>query len=131
MIQAVRRIQLPECLTDTILTKQGCACGGSYANKRYSDLLAKRLSSEDYLWMNGDTLGAFVDSLIPDFESNYKRMFDVVRNPPTPAHAVSINGLRGDRQMGRTGSDLKRFEDNKLVMDRYVLLSLNTVQTFL
>lgn len=96
----------------------GCACGGIYANKNFSNLVADRLASEDYLWMNGDSLTSIVDRLIPKFESSHKRMFNIVKTPPTPAHGIAITGLRGDRQMGRTGDDAKRFEAGALMMDR-------------
>jgi hypothetical protein len=102
----------------TKLRTVGCACGGIYANKNYWSLLADRLESEGYLGMNGDSLTSIVDRLIPDFESSHKRRFDCIKNPPTPAHGIPINGLRGDKQMGRTGDDLKRFEDSFLRMDR-------------
>lgn len=77
-----------------------------------------RLKGEEYLRTNGDSIEFIADRLMPDFESNHKRRFDMVQNPPTPAHGVSINGLRGDRQMGRVGNDLKRFDDSFLMMDR-------------
>jgi hypothetical protein len=68
--------------------------------------------------MNGRPLASIVDRLIPEFESSLKRKFDMVKNPPTPAHGITIDGLRGDRQMGRTGNDVKRFEASSLIMDR-------------
>ena len=115
-MQMVRRIQRSQLSTK--LRTVGCACGGIYANKNYWNLLADRLRSEAYLGMNGDSLTSIVDRLIPEFESSHKRRFDFVKNPPTPAHGVPINGLRGDTQIGRKGEDKKRFEDSFLMMDR-------------
>lgn len=72
-----------------------------------------KLADETYLEVNGNTLEAIVQDLIPNFEDFDKRLKDCTK---APRNRLKIPGLLGDRRQGRVGQAKKDFDDNFLLL---------------
>lgn len=98
----------------------GDNCGASYLNTNFVEHLLGRLADEHYLDSNGDDRMSMVNGLVPHFEDYEKRNKDISR---MPSSRVKIPGLRGDMRQGLSGDNAKRFEDNYMLLNLYVLPS--------
>lgn len=73
-----------------------------------------RLSTETYLDFSHRK--STVNALIPDFENFDKRQHDIFKK--RPFKRVKIPGLLGDKEQGLTGSAVKRFVKDFMLLDQ-------------